>query len=127
MRIIVVAVVFVAAVLSAAAQAGACDAQIAGDIPEVLHPALCEMATFAHGGGPPANGLSILASERIVGAMRLGTPGAETLMLTLLDAWMRLRGVETAQIDVRYELEPLARASKTPNEPPSVEFYWLTR
>ena len=103
------------------AQPSSC--QIIGEVPQELMPYLCEMGTFAHGMGEPSNGLTVIVTDDIAGEIRSGSLSARTLLISMLGAWMRLRQVDVARVDILHGCCPIALVQKKANGETSLEFY----
>ena len=92
-------------------------------MPQAIRAVVCGIATSVHGGDPPVNALTIMATLPVATAIRVKTPDAENALLTLLDSWITQRGVRVARLEVFYGRAHLATASTGVFGAPTVEFH----
>ena len=105
----------------AAEQSPPCD--ITGNVPDVLRPLLCTVATSVHGGDAPVNQLTVTVDRDIADAIRARMSEAENMLLNMLDAWMTQRGVRVASVEVFYGRAHLATVETHVWRAPSVTFH----
>ena len=98
-----------------------CD--ISGNVPDALWPLLCQLAVSVHGGDEPSNVLTVTVGDSdMATGIGSGSPQAENMLLELLGAWMRVRGIRVAAVDVFYGRAHLATAETHAWRAPTVTF-----
>lgn len=97
--------------------------EVTGSVPPALRGPICGIAASVHGGGEPVNQLTVMVKQEIAYGIAAKTPDAKNLLLQLLGAWKRTKGVRVAQVEVFYGKAHLATVETTVFSGDKVEFH----
>ena len=107
--------------VSGASYAQTCE--VTGNVPTELRKPICAVATSVHGGGAPVNQLTVMFRRQLANEVASETLDAKNMLLQLLGAWTRTRGVRVARVEVFYEKVHLATVKTSVFGRPSVTFH----